>query len=196
MTCFIDKPKPGILLAVCGLSGSGKSTLVRHALQMFPQELQYMNTLTTRLRRKNEDNIEYTFVDADTYNRLKTMSGQWDESLIYGNYYGLDPGSYIAQLEQGMNFIICSAPSDKIVGDMINIYGDSLKSIHIKTTQSTSAERLHQRSATQDMSRIDLSAMMINERFTSDFSFEPSGDLDIDKVAFTTLIERIIHDKE
>ncbi len=67
MTCFIDKPKPGILLAVCGLSGSGKSTLVRHALQMFPQELQYMNTLTTRLRRKNEDNIENIPLSTQTH---------------------------------------------------------------------------------------------------------------------------------
>lgn len=59
--------KPGDLLIVCGLSGSGKSTLARHALQMFPQELKYMNTLTTRPRRQDEDNVEYTFVDVDTY---------------------------------------------------------------------------------------------------------------------------------
>ena len=188
--------KPGGLLVVCGLSGSGKSTLARHALRMFPQELKYMNTLTTRPRRQDEDDIEYTFVDVGTYRQMKAAANRWDESLIYGNYYGLNPDDYIAQLEQGTNLIVCSTPSDKVVGDMSDIYGDSLKSILVKTTPATSAERLRQRNIMHDMSRVALDAVMLDDGFTADFSFDPSGRLEIDTANFVVLIERIIHDKK
>jgi len=188
--------KPGDLLVVCGLSGSGKSTLARHALRMFPQELKYMNTLTTRPRRQDEDDIEYTFVDVGTYRQMKAAANRWDESLIYGNYYGLNPDDYIAQLEQGTNLIVCSTPSDKVVGDMSDIYGDSLKSILVKTTPATSAERLRQRNIMHDMSRVALDAVMLDDGFTADFSFDPSGRLEIDTANFVVLIERIIHDKK
>lgn len=188
--------KPGDLLVVCGLSGSGKSTLARHALRMFPQELKYMNTLTTRPRRQDEDDIEYTFVDVGTYRQMKAAANRWDESLIYGNYYGLNPDDYIAQLEQGTNLIVCSTPSDKVVGDTSDIYGDSLKSILVKTTPATSAERLRQRNIMHDMSRVALDAVMLDDGFTADFSFDPSGRLEIDTANFVVLIERIIHDKK
>lgn len=188
--------KPGDLLVICGLSGSGKSTLARYALRMFPQELKYMNTLTTRPRRQDEDDVEYTFVDIDTYGQMKAAANRWDESLIYGNYYGLNPDDYIAQLEQGTNLIVCSTPSDKVVGDMADIYGDSLKSIHVKTTPTTSAERLRQRNIMRDMSRVALDAVMLDDGFIADFSFDPSGRLEIDTANFAVLIERIIHDKK
>mgnify|MGYP006877226368 CR=1 FL=1 len=194
MSHSIDKP--GDLLVVCGLSGSGKSTLARHALRMFPQELKYMNTLTTRPRRQDEDDIEYTFVGIGTYSQMKAAANRWDESLIYGNYYGLNPDDYIAQLEQGTNLIVCSTPSGKVVGDMADIYGDSLKSIHVKTTPTTSAERLRQRNIMRDMSRVALDAVMLDDGFIADFSFDPSGRLEIDTANFAVLIERIIHDKK
>lgn len=194
MSHSIDKS--GDLLVVCGLSGSGKSTLARHALRMFPQELKYMNTLTTRPRRQDEDDIEYTFVGIGAYSQMKAAANRWDESLIYGNYYGLNPDDYIAQLEQGTNLIVCSTPSGKVVGDMADIYGDSLKSIHVKTTPTTSAERLRQRNIMRDMSRVALDAVMLDDGFIADFSFDPSGRLEIDTANFAVLIERIIHDKK
>jgi len=163
---------------------------------MFPQELKYMNTLTTRPRRQDEDDIEYTFVDVGTYRQMKAAANRWDESLIYGNYYGLNPDDYIAQLEQGTNLIVCSTPSDKVVGDMSDIYGDSLKSILVKTTPATSAERLRQRNIMHDMSRVALDAVMLDDGFIADFSFDPSGRLEIDTANFVVLIERIIHDKK
>ena len=127
---------------------------------------------------------------------MKAAANRWDESLIYGNYYGLNPDDYIAQLEQGTNLIVCSTPSGKVVGDMADIYGDSLKSIHVKTTPTTSAERLRQRNIMHDMSRVALDAVMLDDGFIADFSFDPSGRLEIDTANFAVLIERIIHDKK
>lgn len=185
--------KPGDLLVVCGSSGSGKSTLARHVLQIFPDELRYMNTLTTRLPRLGEDSVEYTFVDPATYNQRKLKSERWDESIVYGNYYGLDPDSYIEQLEQGVSFMVCSVPSGDVIKSMVDIYGSFLKTVYIKTLLSVSAERLRQRNITHDMSRIAIDAAMARESFTADFSFETTGDLTIDKENFTQLVGGIIH---
>ena len=79
---------------------------------------------------------------------------------------------------------------------MSDIYGDSLKSIYVKTAPATSAERLSQRNIMHDMSRVALDAIMADDGFIADFSFDPSGKLEIDKVNFVALIERIIHGKK
>ena len=47
-----------------------------------------------------------------------------------------------------------------------------------------------------DMQRVALDAMMLDDGFTADFSFDPSGKLGIDKINFAALIERIIHGKK
>ena len=41
-----------------------------------------------------------------------------------------------------------------------------------------------------------LDTMLLDDGFTADFSFDPSGKLDVDKINFAALIERIIHDKK
>jgi len=41
-----------------------------------------------------------------------------------------------------------------------------------------------------------LDTMLLDDGFTADFSFDPSGKLDVDKINFVTLIERIIHGKK
>ena len=41
-----------------------------------------------------------------------------------------------------------------------------------------------------------LDAMMLDDGFTADFSFDPSGKLDGDKINFVALMERIIHGKK
>lgn len=47
-----------------------------------------------------------------------------------------------------------------------------------------------------DMQGIALDAMLLDDGFTADFSFDPSGKLDLDKINFVALIERIIHGKK
>ena len=49
---------------------------------------------------------------------------------------------------------------------------------------------------TRGMSRVAIDAIMVDDGFMADFSFDPSGKLEIDKVNFVALIERIIHGKE
>ena len=47
-----------------------------------------------------------------------------------------------------------------------------------------------------EMQGIALDTMMLDDGFTADFSFDPSGKLDVDKINFAALMERIIHGKK
>lgn len=67
---------------------------------------------------------------------------------------------------------------------------------YVKAAPATSAERLSQRNIIRDMSRVAIDATMVDDGFMADFLFDPSGKLEIDKVNFVALIERIIHGKE
>jgi len=46
------------------------------------------------------------------------------------------------------------------------------------------------------MQRVALDAMLLDDGFTANFSFDPSGKLDVGKINFAALIERIIHGKK
>lgn len=186
--------KRGELLIVCGLSGSGKSTLARHVLRVFAEDLRYMNTITTRPRRDGEDDVEYTFVSKDQYECIKSAATLWDESYVYGNYYGLDPSRYIEGLEGGQNFIVCTPPDTSIISPMAKLYGDSTKTIHIATDRDMSAERVAARNIGRDLSRIAIDAAMFEGGFRPDFTFNPSGDLTRDGVDFVKLIKGVIYE--
>ena len=194
----IDRPnRRGNLLIACGFSGSGKSTLARHALDVFSGNLQYMNTFTTRPRREGEDDTEYTFVGPVQYAHIKSEAALWDESYVYGNYYGLDPSKYIAKLEQGQNFIVCATPDTAVINPMIDLYGsDVVSAIHISADRQLSAERIAIRNIERDLSRIAIDAIMLENDFKPDFVFDPSGDLERDKDRFITLVEEIIHEQK
>lgn len=184
----------GRLLIACGLSGSGKSTLVRHALASLPDDLQYMRTFTTRPRRRGEDDTEYTFISGAEYFSIKSQSELWDESEIYGNYYGVNPISYIKGLAEGRHFIVCSTPDDAIVAPMRTLYGDAIRTIHIQTDQEVSAERLTKRGIQAEIARIAIDASRLAAIFKADFSFAPTGHLLQDKAAFMELVRRIIYE--
>jgi ribose 1,5-bisphosphokinase PhnN len=184
----------GNLIAVCGNSGSGKSTLVRHALQQLPKELIYMNTLTTRPRRTNEDDIEYTFVSDVEYDNYKQLSKIWDESSIYGNRYAVNASDYIEALDRGENVIFCSIPSFEVMNDIRSIYGTStLKTVQLMTGIEVSTRQAKVRDHVLDIGRVSLDAVMNRSgTFEADYTLEPSGSLTTDQINFLNIIRRII----
>jgi guanylate kinase len=188
----------GKLLITCGLSGSGKSTLVRRALNAYPDKLDYMNTLTTRPRRENEDDVEYTFVTHEEYNQAKYQSSSWDESVIYGNYYGLSPDKYIDIMNNGKSLMLCSIPSNDIIENMARIYGrERIETIHLMTPLALAAERLIDRDISMEIGRLAIDKELTppdgSINFQSDFVFEPSGALQKDMVRFANLVGGILN---
>lgn len=177
----------------CGLSGSGKSTLARHALSELSGRLSYLNTITTRPQRDNEDTLEYTFTSLSEYETRKAQSKLWDESVVYDNYYGVDAQSYIDRMDDGENFIICTIPSNDIVDEMGAIYSrERIRTIHIPTFQFTAVERMRQRDAKVDMARVAIDAAIAQEQFDADYTLSLSDSLDVDKERFLNIIRSII----
>jgi guanylate kinase len=177
----------------CGLSGSGKSTLARHALSNLSDKLNYLNTVTTRPQRSNEDTLEYTFTSLPEYECRKAQSSLWDESIIYENYYGVDAGYYIDRMDDGQNFIVCSVPSNNVIDEMSAIYSKwRIKTIHIPTFQSAAMERMRQRDTKVDMARVAIDAAITQERFDADYTLSLSGSLEVDKERFLNIVRSII----
>lgn len=185
--------KSGELLIVCGLSGSGKSTLARHAIKAMPDAVRYLNTFTTRQRRSGEDELEYTFVSDDIYSQTKSAATAWDESVVYGNRYGVNAGAYIERMKYGENFIVCSVPDNEVVDEMKDIYSpDRVKTIHIQTNRFLSAERMRQRDQVVNIGRVAIDYAMQSNNFNADYLFNPSDSIDTDKEQFVKLTRRIL----
>jgi len=152
-----------------------------------------MNTITTRPRRQDEDNIEYTFMSDDEYDQAKSAASLWDESLIYGNRYGLDAGVYRERMNQGENFIVCSIPSNDIVKEMGMVYRrEYMKTIHLLTDLELSRERMRRRDLVVSLGRVAIDAAMNMADFQADYFLRPSRSLGSDKENFVRLVRDII----
>lgn len=185
--------KPGELILTCGLSGSGKSTLARHAVSILGGDLNYLKTITTRPQRDNEDDFEYTFVSVTEYGSLKRQSWLWDESVIYGNFYGVDAQSYINRMDDGQNFIACTIPSNDVVNEMSTIYSrESIKTIYIPTPSSIAVERMQHRDTKVNLARVAIDSVIAQEEFDADYILDLSDSLDVNKEKFVKTIRGII----
>lgn len=185
--------KPGELILTCGLSGSGKSTLARYAVSELNDNLSYLKTVTTRPQRENEDTLEYVFTDLPGYESLKLHSKLWDESVVYGNHYGVDAQSYINRMKDGHNFIACTIPSNDVVDEMSAIYSrERIKTVYIPTLRSVATERMQRRDTKVDMARVAIDSAIAQEKFDADYTLNLSDSLDIDKERFVNIIRRII----
>lgn len=187
---YIDKK--GELIAVCGSSGSGKSTLVRYALSTMVDNLDYMKTITTREPRPHEDDVEYTFATSSEYDRMRDRASVWDESLIYGNRYGVNASFYIEEIRKGRNLIFCSVPSSTILDGMCQVYG-KITTVHLKTDLETSFERQKMRDGVKNLGRLAVDrAMDVQKAFTADYIMQPTRVIDDDKAEFLKIIMGII----
>lgn len=185
--------RQGKLITVCGLSGSGKSTLARYALSELKGNLNYLNTLTTRQQRDNEDTLEYNFVSLQEYESIKAQSQLWDETIIYDNYYGVDAQGYIDRMDNGQNFIVCSVPSNEIINEMSALYsGDRVKTIHLPTLPSIAIERMQERDTIVNTARIAIDTTLDQINFNADYTLNLSNSLKVDKERFLSIIRSII----
>lgn len=87
---------PSLFLSVCGPSGSGKTTLVDMLCLhgVFERPLSY----TTRRKRENEGNNEYSFLSKENFLELHGVNFDYYDE-VYGNYYAVDKLSIFNILE-------------------------------------------------------------------------------------------------
>ena len=96
----------GSLIIVSGPSGAGKSVLVASALQSLPH-LKFSVSYTTRAPRGKEQNgIEYFFVDRTQFQSLIQSGDLLEWAEVHGNYYGTSRSFVDDLLKQGEDVIL------------------------------------------------------------------------------------------
>jgi len=91
----------GLLLVLSSPSGAGKTTLARGLLAAEPG-LRMSVSVTTRPPRRGEvDGVDYRFVDAAEFERLKAAGELLEWAQVHGNLYATPKAPVMAALEAG-----------------------------------------------------------------------------------------------
>jgi guanylate kinase len=95
----------GLLVVVSSPSGAGKTTLCHRLMSEFPQ-VKFSISYTTRKARAGERHgVDYYFVSADEFRRMRDAGefAEWAE--VHGNYYGTPRTEVDAALEGGKDVL-------------------------------------------------------------------------------------------
>jgi guanylate kinase len=80
--------QPGLLLVLSAPSGAGKTTLAHRLLKELPSTIFSVSVTTRRPRGKEQDGVDYHFVDVATFQQ-KIEQGQFVEwAEVHGHFYG------------------------------------------------------------------------------------------------------------
>ncbi len=106
-TPSIPPPAPrGTVFVLSAPSGAGKTSLVRALLERMP-ELQVSVSHTTRPKRRDErEGVNYHFVDAEQFERMRDRDEFLEYARVFGNYYGTSATWVAGQLAAGKDVIL------------------------------------------------------------------------------------------
>ena len=78
-----------LLLVLSGPSGAGKDAVLTRMRELgYP--LQYITTVTTRLKRARErDNVDYHFISREEFQEMIERDELLEWASVYGNWYGV-----------------------------------------------------------------------------------------------------------
>ena len=96
----------GILFVISSPSGGGKGTLIRRVLKAVPG-LSYSVSWTTRSPRPGElDGVNYHFVDAAEFERMRDAGGFLEWAVVHGYLYGTARSVVEQDLAEGRDIIL------------------------------------------------------------------------------------------
>ncbi len=87
-------------------SGAGKTTLVHKLVKRRPK-LRFSISYTTRPKRSTEaDGVDYLFVDADEFARLRDKGALLEHARVFDNHYGTSREQVREHIDAGHNVIL------------------------------------------------------------------------------------------
>ena len=96
----------GILFVISSPSGGGKGTLIRRLLDAVPG-VSYSVSWTTRPPRPGEiDGVNYHFVSAEEFERMRAADGFLEWAVVHGHLYGTARSVVEHDLEEGQDIIL------------------------------------------------------------------------------------------
>jgi guanylate kinase len=160
-------PKNTLLIILSGPSGVGKDALLNR-MKEFKYPLEYITTVTTRLRRAGERNhMDYHFIAPEKFQDMIKQGELLEYANVYGNWYGV-PKQPIRQALNGDQDTIVkvdiqgAAAIKKIVPQAVFIFlmppsmeelGNRLKKRH---TESSFDLDLRLQTATEEIKQLSL----------------------------------------
>lgn len=100
------KSKRGGLFIVSAPSGSGKTTLCKRLSSEMPN-IRHSVSFTTRPPRSNETNDEdYTFIDADEFQKMAEADEFAEWARVHGHLYGTSKKRILAMISEGIDVIL------------------------------------------------------------------------------------------
>ena len=180
---------------VAGEAGAGKTTLIRGALEEYPDDLQYLQTYTTRPPREAHE-PEYVFVDRSQYDVLRAASGQWDHGVYYDNSYGCDVAAANETLRSGTSLIVSTMPDLAVLDTMKALYSDADPcTMYIKSERRLRAARLAGRGVVAETARLEVDDGLSAEfEAAVDLVFEAPGNIGASRAAFNKIVGELIYD--
>lgn len=160
-------PKKTLLIILSGPSGVGKDALLNR-MKEFKYPLEYITTVTTRLRRAGERNhIDYHFIAPEKFQDMTKQGEMLEYANVYGNWYGVPKQPIKQALNRDQDTIVKvdiqgAAAIKKIVPQAVFIFlmppsmkelGNRLKKRH---TESSFDLDLRLQTATEEIKQLSL----------------------------------------
>ena len=102
----LSPPAKSLLIVLSGLSGAGKD-VVLNRLRKSSYPLEFILTVTTRVRRPNErDGVHYRFISRDKFQELIDRHELLEWASVYGNWYGVPKEPVRQALDKGKDVIV------------------------------------------------------------------------------------------
>jgi guanylate kinase len=96
----------GRLIVISGPSGVGKDTVLHELFRIAPH-LRYSVSYTTRAPRPGEvDGVSYSFVDDETFNRMKANKEFLEYAAVHGYQYGTSQRFVQSVLDRGEDIVL------------------------------------------------------------------------------------------
>ena len=95
-----------LLLVLSGPSGAGKDAVLTRMRELgYP--LQYITTVTTRLKRARErDNVDYHFISREEFQEMIERDELLEWASVYGNWYGVPKKPVKQALDKRRNTVV------------------------------------------------------------------------------------------
>lgn len=124
----MDMQRRGVMLVLSSPSGAGKSTLARRVLEA-DRGIVMSISVTTRPARPGEiHGKDYTFVDKETFARMRERNELLEWAVVFGNDYGTPRGPVEAALAAGRDVLFdidwqgAQQLSDRVKGDIVKVF--------------------------------------------------------------------------